>query len=144
MPQDAVVRSWCEIQSDSEHLVKWRVTWRAGYWTRRYKIALFGDLIDSKTESRREMYKVPRRTDRRMFTSLRMMKLMRDGKSARCEAELMVREKIDAALEATASLMAGASGDKIVHRYRKRVAANAKRLSRPNSGRTQKRKPRRK
>jgi hypothetical protein len=125
------------------------------------KIAPFGDLIDSKTESRGEMYRVPllkpRRTDRRMFTSLmmlaaeangvvalRMMKLMRGGKSARCEAELMVREKIDAALEATASLMAGASGDKIVHRYRKRVAANAKRLSRPSSGRSQTRKPRRK
>ena len=76
--------------------------------------------------------------------ALRMMKLMRGGKSARREAELMVSEKIDAALEATASLMAGASGDKIVHRYRKRVAANAKRLSRPNSGRSQKRKPRRK
>ena len=127
----------------------------------RYKIALFGDLIDSKTESRDEMYRVPlckpRRTDRRMFTSLmmlaaeangvvalRMMKLMRGGKGARSEAELMVREKIDAALEATASLMAGASGDKIVHRYRKRVAANAKRLSRPSSGRSQTRKPRRK
>jgi len=41
-----------------------------------------------------------------------MMKLMRGGKIARCEAELMVREKIDAALEATTSLMAGASGDK--------------------------------
>jgi hypothetical protein len=73
-----------------------------------------------------------------------MMKLMRGGKSARCEAELMVREKLDAALEATASLMAGASGDKIVHRYRKRVAANAKRLSRLNSSLGQKRKPRRK
>ena len=67
--------------------------------------------------------------------ALRMMKLMRGGNGARSEAERMVREKIDAALEATASLMAGASGEKIVHRYRKRVAANAKRLSRLNSGR---------
>jgi hypothetical protein len=50
----------------------------------------------------------------------------------------MVREKIDAALEATTSLMAGASGEKIVHRYRKRVAANAKRLSKLNSGRRRK------
>ena len=33
--------------------------------------------------------------------ALRIMKLMRGGKSARAEAELMVREKIDAALEAT-------------------------------------------
>ena len=38
--------------------------------------------------------------------ALRMMKLMRGGKSDRCEAELMVREKIDAGLEAAASLLA--------------------------------------
>ena len=73
--------------------------------------------------------------------ALRMMKLMRGGKSARAEAELMVREKIDAALEAS-SLTAGTSGDRIVRRYRKRVAANAKRLSKLNSGQSQKRKPR--
>jgi hypothetical protein len=74
--------------------------------------------------------------------ALRMMKLMQGGNGARCEAERMVREEIDAAFEATASLMAGASGERIVHRYRKRVAANAKRLSRLNSKRSQK--PRRK
>jgi hypothetical protein len=73
-----------------------------------------------------------------------MMKLMRVGNDAQRESERMVREKIDAALEATASLMAGASGERIVHRYRKRVAANAKRLSRLNSSLGQKRKPRRK
>ena len=39
--------------------------------------------------------------------ALRMMKLMRGGRSARREAELMVSEKIRAAFEATASLMAG-------------------------------------
>ena len=105
------------------------------------------------------MYRVPRfkprQTDARMFTSLmmlaaeangvvglRMMKLMQGGNGARSEAERMVREKIDAAVEATTSLMAGASGEKIVHRYRKRVAANAKRLSKLNS-KGQKRKPRR-
>jgi hypothetical protein len=60
---------------------------------------------------------------------LRTMKLMRGGKRAQREAELMVREKIDAALDATARLMAGASGDAIVRRYRRRVAANAKRLT---------------
>jgi hypothetical protein len=43
---------------------------------------------------------------------LRMMKLMRGGRSARREANLMVSEKINAAFEATASLVAGASGDK--------------------------------
>ena len=63
---------------------------------------------------------------------LRVMKLMLGGGSARREAQLMVSEKIDAAFEASASLMAGASGDEIVRRYRRRVAANAKRLARFN------------
>ena len=102
------------------------------------------------------MLRVPkfksRETDRRMFTSLimlaaeangvvalRMMKLMRGDKSARAEAELMVREKIDAALGATASLMAGASGNNIVRRYRQHVAKNAKRLSSPSRNRALKR-----
>lgn len=71
--------------------------------------------------------------------ALRMMKLMRGGKRARREAQLMVSEKIGAAYEATASLMAGASGDQIVRRYRRKVAANAKRLGGLNSGRSRKR-----
>ena len=58
--------------------------------------------------------------------ALRMMKLMRGGRSARREANLMISEKINAA---TASLVAGASGDELVHRYRQHVAKNAKRLS---------------
>ena len=61
--------------------------------------------------------------------ALRMMKLMGGGRSARREAKLMISEKIKAAFEATTSLMAGASGDEIVHRYRQHVAKNAKRLS---------------
>jgi hypothetical protein len=76
--------------------------------------------------------------------ALRMMKLMRGGKSARTEADLMVREKVDAAFEATGRLMTGASGETIVRGYRKRVAANAKRLSNPNSFRSQNRKPKQK
>jgi hypothetical protein len=56
------------------------------------------------------------------FAALRVLKLMRGGRSARREAELMVSEKIHAAFEATASLMAGASNDEIVHRYRRHVA----------------------
>jgi hypothetical protein len=71
--------------------------------------------------------------------ALRMMKLMRGGRSARREAELMVSEKIRAAFEATASLMAGASGDEIVHRYRRHVAVNAKRLGRLNSSQSRNR-----
>jgi hypothetical protein len=66
---------------------------------------------------------------------LRMMKLMLGGRNARREAELMVREKIHAGIEATANLMAGASGDEIVRRYRQHVAANAKRLGSLNAGR---------
>jgi hypothetical protein len=70
-----------------------------------------------------------------------MMKLMRGGRSrsARHEAKLMVSEKMNAGFEAAAHLMVGASGDEIVQRYRKRVAASAKRLGRLNSGRTRKR-----
>jgi len=71
--------------------------------------------------------------------ALRMMKLMAGGRSARREAKLMVSEKMDAAFEATARLMAGASGDEIVNRYRQHVAANAKRLGRLNSGRSRNR-----
>ena len=71
--------------------------------------------------------------------ALRMMKLMLGGRKARREAERMVREKIQAGIEATANLMAGASGDEIVHRYRQHVAANAKRLGRLNSGRSRSR-----
>jgi hypothetical protein len=71
--------------------------------------------------------------------AMRMMNLMRGGRKARREAELMISEKLHAAFEATASLMAGASSDEIVHRYRQHVAANAKRLGRLNSGRSRNR-----
>jgi hypothetical protein len=60
--------------------------------------------------------------------ALRTMKLMAGGRSARREAKLMVREKVIAGLDATASLARGASGEQIVQKYRRRVAANAKRL----------------
>jgi len=60
--------------------------------------------------------------------AMRMMKLMLGGKRARREARLMVSEKIGAALEASASAMTGASEDQIIRRYRRHVAANAKRL----------------
>ena len=76
--------------------------------------------------------------------ALRMMKLMRGGRSARREANLMVSEKIKAAFEATTSLVAGASGDEIVHRYRQHVAKNAKRLSGRSRNRVQRTRRRRK
>jgi hypothetical protein len=71
--------------------------------------------------------------DANRVAGLRVMKLMLGGRGTRREAQQMVSEKIDAAFKASASLMAGASGDEIVRRYRRRVAANAKRLGRLNS-----------
>lgn len=62
--------------------------------------------------------------------ALRCMKLMQGGSKARQESELMVREKIDAAIQASGRLLAGASGGEIVRGYRRRVAANSKRLGR--------------
>jgi hypothetical protein len=41
----------------------------------------------------------------------------------------MVSEKIAAALEATVSLLSGATPAAVVQRYREHVAANARRLS---------------
>jgi hypothetical protein len=61
--------------------------------------------------------------------ALRMMKVMSGGSDAIHEAELMLSEKANAAFETVTSLMAGASGDEIVHRYRQLVAINARRLA---------------
>ncbi|MGV7219040.1 hypothetical protein [Bradyrhizobium sp. UFLA05-112] len=70
--------------------------------------------------------------------ALRIAKLMRGGKAAQREAQLMVSEKLFAAAKAGTTLMAGASRDKIVEQYRRKVAANAKRLSRKQSRRKRK------
>ncbi|WP_246739033.1 hypothetical protein [Bradyrhizobium aeschynomenes] len=59
---------------------------------------------------------------------LRLEKFARGEADAVEEAELMVSEKMAAALEATARLMAGASPAAIVDLYRNYVAANAERL----------------
>ena len=69
---------------------------------------------------------------------LRIAKLMRGGKAAQREAQRMVSEKVLAAAKAGTSLMAGASRDKIVEQYRRKVAANAKRLSRNRTRRKRK------
>jgi hypothetical protein len=76
--------------------------------------------------------------------ALRMTKLMLGGKrAARREARLMVSEKIDAAAKATASLMGGASAEQIISQYRRRVAANARRLGKMGTGGTAKKSRRR-
>ena len=61
--------------------------------------------------------------------ALRMMKLMSGDKDALDECHLMIFEKVDAAFEASAGLLAGASGDDVIRRYRQLVAANALRLT---------------
>jgi len=61
--------------------------------------------------------------------ALRCMKLMLAGRDAGREAERMVNEKIAAAIKAGRSVAAGASADDIIRQYRRRVTANAKRLS---------------
>ena len=68
------------------------------------------------------------------INTLHLMKLMLGGKRAHREARLMVTEKIHAGLEANARLMAGASPGQVIRTYRRRVSANAKRLSKPYFG----------
>jgi hypothetical protein len=65
--------------------------------------------------------------------AMRAMKLMAGDAAAVQEASLMIGEKVDAAFEATASLIAGASGDQIINRYRQHAAVNAKRLGKRQS-----------
>ena len=60
---------------------------------------------------------------------LRVLKIACGGGDALNEMHLMVGEKVNAALESGANLMAGASVDSVVARYRQHVAANAERLS---------------
>lgn len=59
---------------------------------------------------------------------LRMEKFAHGDADCEQEARLMVIEKIVAAFEAGANLLAGASTSSIIGRYRQHVAANAKRL----------------
>jgi hypothetical protein len=51
------------------------------------------------------------------------MKSMAGDVAAMQEGGLMISEKVDAAFEATASLIAGASGDQIINQYRNHIAA---------------------
>lgn len=61
--------------------------------------------------------------------NLRLAKFISADADSEHEAQLMVSEKVDAAVEAGASLLAGATPASIIGRYREHVAANAKRLS---------------
>ena len=61
--------------------------------------------------------------------SLRTIKFMLGGPDAMVESQLMVNEKIEAAIEAATSLYAGATAGMVIERYRQHVAANAERLT---------------
>jgi hypothetical protein len=62
--------------------------------------------------------------------ALRMAKLAAGGKRARAEASRMVTEKISEAWGAGVTMMTGGSSAKVIRQYRKRVAANRRRLGR--------------
>jgi hypothetical protein len=59
---------------------------------------------------------------------LRTAKFLRGDGDAFYESRLMISEKVDAAFEAAASLIAGASASTIIDQYRQHVAANVERL----------------
>ena len=60
---------------------------------------------------------------------LRLVKLAWGGLEAQAEAQLMVAEKVIAAVEATGTLLTGGSPETVIARYREHVAANTMRLS---------------
>ncbi|HEU4662183.1 MAG TPA: hypothetical protein VFS63_16140 [Pseudolabrys sp.] len=62
--------------------------------------------------------------------ALRLMKLARGGRNARAEASRMASEKVGEAMAASVTLATGGTVAKVIRHYRKRVRANARRLSR--------------
>ncbi len=61
---------------------------------------------------------------------LRTLAIASGGKKGEREARRMVTEKITAATQAASSMAKGASAESVVAGYRKKVRANARRLSR--------------
>jgi hypothetical protein len=61
---------------------------------------------------------------------LRTLKLARGGALGQREAQLMVTEKGVALAEAIGIFSTGGSAEKVLRRYRKRIRANKRRLSR--------------
>jgi hypothetical protein len=61
---------------------------------------------------------------------LRTMRLATGGAKAKSEARRMVHEKMLAAGLESGRMALGASSDSVVERYRKKVRANVRRLSR--------------
>jgi hypothetical protein len=61
--------------------------------------------------------------------ALRLAALAAGGPAASAGAGRMIREKIDAAVEAADTLLDGGSVDDVIARYREHVRANAARLA---------------
>jgi hypothetical protein len=61
---------------------------------------------------------------------MRCMTLALGGEAAQLEAQRMVTEKITAAATAYGQIVTGASADRVMRGYRRKVRANARRLSR--------------
>jgi hypothetical protein len=64
--------------------------------------------------------------------ALRLLRMAAGGAAAQSELARMVTEKAPALAEAAASTAMGAPARKVARRYRTRVKANARRLSRPH------------
>ena len=62
--------------------------------------------------------------------ALRIVRIAAGGSEAQNEIARMMTEKLAAFTEAAATLATGGSTQKVVRRYRARVKANARRLSR--------------
>ena len=60
---------------------------------------------------------------------MRLWRMATGGVHAGEETRLMVTEKVNAAVEASAMLMGGTSTGEVIDFYRKQVAANATRLT---------------
>ncbi|MEH3143763.1 MAG: hypothetical protein PGN34_00020 [Methylobacterium frigidaeris] len=60
---------------------------------------------------------------------MRLAKVAWGGAAGRAEAQRMVSEKVDAAIEATDMLLSGGSPEAVIARYREHVRANAERLA---------------
>ncbi len=61
--------------------------------------------------------------------ALRTLKFFAGDADSFREANLMVFEKVDAAVEAGISIIQGSTPESVINRYRQHVAANAVRLS---------------
>ena len=62
---------------------------------------------------------------------MRLIRMAWGGAEAQFEAQLMITEKVDAAIEAAGTLMSGGSMETVVARYREHVAGNDTRLRTP-------------